>query len=330
MLLLLLLLLLRLLLLVLLLGSGLLSNQGEKSINFYFIRVPLRKKVLKYGTPKLRLGLLLLLLLLLLLRVLLLVLLLGSGLLSNQGEKSINFYFIRVPLRKKVLKYGTPKPRLGLLLLLLLLLLLRVLLLVLLLGSGLLSNQGEKSINFYFIRVPLRKKVLKYGTPKPRLGLLLLLLLLLLLRVLLLVLLLGSGLLSNQGEKSINFYFIRVPLRKKVLKYGTPKPRLGLLLLLLLLLLLRVLLLVLLLGSGLLSNQGEKSINFYFIRVPLRKKVLKYGTPKPRLGLLLLLLLLLLLRVLLLVLLLGSGLLSNQGEKSINFYFIRVPLRKKY
>ena len=24
-----------------------------------------------------------------------------------------------------------------------------------------------------------------------------------------------------------------------------------------------------------------------------------------------------------------SGLLSNQGEKSINFYFIRVPLRKK-
>ena len=35
--------------------------------------------------------------------------------------------------------------------------------------------------------------------------------------------------------------------------------------------------------TGLLSNQGEKSINFYFIRVPLRKKVLKYGTPKPRL-----------------------------------------------
>ena len=34
--------------------------------------------------------------------------------------------------------------------------------------------------------------------------------------------------------------------------------------------------------SGLLSNQGEKSINLYFIRVPLRKKVLKYGTPKPR------------------------------------------------
>ena len=36
--------------------------------------------------------------------------------------------------------------------------------------------------------------------------------------------------------------------------------------------------------SGLLSNQGEQSINFYFIRVPLRKKVLKYGTPKPRYG----------------------------------------------
>ena len=35
-------------------------------------------------------------------------------------------------------------------------------------------------------------------------------------------------------------------------------------------------------ASGLLSNQGEKSINFYFIIVPLRKKVLKYGTPKPR------------------------------------------------
>ena len=33
---------------------------------------------------------------------------------------------------------------------------------------------------------------------------------------------------------------------------------------------------------GLLSNQGEKSINFYFIRVPLSKKV-KYGTPKPSL-----------------------------------------------
>ena len=32
---------------------------------------------------------------------------------------------------------------------------------------------------------------------------------------------------------------------------------------------------------GLLSNQGEKSINCYFIRVPLRKQVLKYGTPKP-------------------------------------------------
>ena len=35
-------------------------------------------------------------------------------------------------------------------------------------------------------------------------------------------------------------------------------------------------------GSGLLSNQREKSTNFYFIRVPLRKKLLKYGTPKPR------------------------------------------------
>ena len=35
-------------------------------------------------------------------------------------------------------------------------------------------------------------------------------------------------------------------------------------------------------GSGLLSNQGEKSIIFYFIRVLLRKKVLKDGTPKPR------------------------------------------------
>ena len=27
---------------------------------------------------------------------------------------------------------------------------------------------------------------------------------------------------------------------------------------------------------------------------------------------------------------LKTGLLSNQGEKSINFYFIMVPLRKKY
>ena len=27
---------------------------------------------------------------------------------------------------------------------------------------------------------------------------------------------------------------------------------------------------------------------------------------------------------------LGTGLLSNQGEQSINFYFIRVPLRKRY
>ena len=34
--------------------------------------------------------------------------------------------------------------------------------------------------------------------------------------------------------------------------------------------------------TGVLSNQGEKSINFYFVRVPLRKKVLKHGTPKPR------------------------------------------------
>ena len=33
--------------------------------------------------------------------------------------------------------------------------------------------------------------------------------------------------------------------------------------------------------AGLLSNQGEKSINFYFIMVPLRKKVMKCGTPKP-------------------------------------------------
>ena len=34
-------------------------------------------------------------------------------------------------------------------------------------------------------------------------------------------------------------------------------------------------------STGFLSNQGEKSINSYFIMVPLRKKVLKYGTPKP-------------------------------------------------
>ena len=33
--------------------------------------------------------------------------------------------------------------------------------------------------------------------------------------------------------------------------------------------------------SGLLSTQREKSINVYFIMVPLRKKYLKYGTPKP-------------------------------------------------
>ena len=39
-----------------------------------------------------------------------------------------------------------------------------------------------------------------------------------------------------------------------------------------------------LIGTGLLSNQGEKSINLHFIMVPLRKKVLKYGTPKPREG----------------------------------------------
>ena len=34
--------------------------------------------------------------------------------------------------------------------------------------------------------------------------------------------------------------------------------------------------------TGLLSKQGEKSINVYFIMVPLSKKVLKYCTPKPR------------------------------------------------
>ena len=28
-------------------------------------------------------------------------------------------------------------------------------------------------------------------------------------------------------------------------------------------------------STGLLSNQGEKSINFYFIRVPLRNKCIK-------------------------------------------------------
>ena len=32
---------------------------------------------------------------------------------------------------------------------------------------------------------------------------------------------------------------------------------------------------------GLLSNQGEKRRHLYFIRVPLRKKVLKSGTPSP-------------------------------------------------
>ena len=35
--------------------------------------------------------------------------------------------------------------------------------------------------------------------------------------------------------------------------------------------------------TGLLSNQGEKRINLYFIMAPLRKKVFKYGTPKPSL-----------------------------------------------
>ena len=34
--------------------------------------------------------------------------------------------------------------------------------------------------------------------------------------------------------------------------------------------------------TGLLSNQGEKSIHFYFINGSCKKKVLKYGTPKPR------------------------------------------------
>ena len=32
-------------------------------------------------------------------------------------------------------------------------------------------------------------------------------------------------------------------------------------------------------------TREKKSINFYFIRVPFRKKVLKYGTPKRRKGL---------------------------------------------
>ena len=37
--------------------------------------------------------------------------------------------------------------------------------------------------------------------------------------------------------------------------------------------------------TGLLSSQGETGINFvFFIVVPLRKKVLKYGTPKPSLA----------------------------------------------
>ena len=88
--------------------------------------------------------------------------------------------------------------------------------------------------------------------------------------------------------------------------------------------------------TGLLSNQGEKSTNFYFIMVPLRKKVLKFGTPKPSLdGFQRLQTLCLVcpgprpfaifwIRACI------TGLLSNQGEKSINFYFIRVSLRKKY
>ena len=36
--------------------------------------------------------------------------------------------------------------------------------------------------------------------------------------------------------------------------------------------------------TGLLSSQGEKGINLYFIMVPLRQKVLKSGTPKPSLA----------------------------------------------
>ena len=36
--------------------------------------------------------------------------------------------------------------------------------------------------------------------------------------------------------------------------------------------------------TGLLSNLGEKEYKLYFIMVPLRKKVVKYGTPKPSLG----------------------------------------------
>ena len=34
-------------------------------------------------------------------------------------------------------------------------------------------------------------------------------------------------------------------------------------------------------GTGLLSNQGEKSINFLFHKGSFKKKVLKYGTPSP-------------------------------------------------
>ena len=33
---------------------------------------------------------------------------------------------------------------------------------------------------------------------------------------------------------------------------------------------------------GRLSNQGEESINFVFHKGSFKKKVLKYGTPKPR------------------------------------------------
>ena len=47
----------------------------------------------------------------------------------------------------------------------------------------------------------------------------------------------------------MNFYFIMVPLRKKVLKYGTPKPS-----------------------------------NYLGFSVGREKKVLKYGTPKPSYG----------------------------------------------
>ena len=59
-----------------------------------------------------------------------------------------------------------------------------------------------------------------------------------------------SGLLSHQGEKSINFYFITVPLKEKSTNF-----------------------------YFIMVPLKEKSINFYVIMVPL--KVLKYGTPKP-------------------------------------------------